>query len=752
VIVDAPESPAKEKIREKILTGRLTEVALGYQRMLEQNPCQPEALVGMSLVALASRQPEAAVKMAGAAVAAAPEMVAAWIALGQALKAAGRYEEAERAYGEAIRRDGMNALARMGLGELKIATGRAEEAVGEFELALRRKPALAAAHLGLGNAYAFMGRNEEALKHYNRTLALKPRLPEAEFAAGFVLARLGRLKEAEARYRRALVRRPDFAAAWMNLGSLLREQGREAYAEAALLRAVELRPDLIAGWINLALLERERRRPAAAEAHLRKAFALNPAQVETHIAWCQFRASERDQAGAWQWLRWALARQPDHAEAVNMHGILLHNDGRFAEAVEVFERAEALGNLPAASNRGNSLLDMGRMDEALRAHERAVERDPQSAGAKYNLALTRLRQGDWQQGWPEYEARWRFREVHRGPRVFMQPRWQGEPLEGRRVLLHAEQGLGDTIQFCRYATLVAARGGVAILQVQAAAERLMRSLPVARCGQAETALLGAKPPEFDLECPLLSLPAIFGTTVETVPWPGAYLSADHATVLEKWAQFHSVMSLNGSVKNAPCPILSPRFWAKGWDTSTFSLAGSEGTQSVRMGLAWAGNPRYKADRQRSMNLKTLLPLLRTPGINWISLQKGAAAEQLAGLPGDVFVWDGASMEKDLAETAALAATLDLVITTDTCIAHLAGAMGKPVWILLPHLSDWRWMQEIETTPWYPTARLFRQWTPGDWAGVLEGVIEKLRAFSRPLWPWEIPIWHRPPATVRAHVA
>jgi tetratricopeptide (TPR) repeat protein len=694
VIADAPEIPAKEESRARGLTGRLTEAALGYQRMLNENPRQPEALAGMSLVALASGQSEAAVKMAGAAVAAAPGMVAAWVALGQALQADGRGEEAKRAYEEAIGRDGMNALARMGLGELMLTTGRPGEAVREFEQVLRRNPAQAAARLGLGNAYACLGRNEEALEHYNQTLALKPRLPEAEFAAGFVLARMGRTREAERRYRRALVLRPDFAAAWMNLGSLLREQGRDTFAEAALLRAVELRPDLIAGWINLALLERERRRPDKAENHLRRAFALNPCQVETLVAWCQFRTAEGDHAGAWQWLRWALARQPDHAEAMNMQGILLHREGRFEDAVAVFEQAEAMGHRAAASNRGNSLLDMSRTDEALRAHEAAVERDPSSAGAEYNLALTRLRLGEWQRGWPCYEARWRFREVHRTPRVFRQPRWQGEPLQGRRLLLHAEQGLGDTIQFCRYATLAAARGGVAILQVQTAVERLMRSLPVVRAGLAETALLGAKPPEFNLECPLMSLPAVFGTTVETVPWPGAYLGAEPELVLQKRMQFPDVRG------------------------------------GLCVGFAWAGNPRYKADRQRSMHLETLLPLLRSPGITWISLQKGPAAGQLGTLPGEVFVWDGSSQERDLAETAALVASLDLIITTDTCIAHLAGAMGKPVWILLPHLSDWRWMQEIETTPWYPTARLFRQRVAGDWNEVLERIIAGLHAFLR----------------------
>jgi len=681
------------------LSGRLTEIARGYQRVLEQNPAQPVALVGMCLVALASRQSEAAVQMASAAVASAPEMVTAWVALGQALKAAVRHEEAAKAYEHAIRLDGMNALARLGLGELKIAAGRPEEAVAEFERALKRRPALIAGHLGLGNALALMGRNEEALERYEAALALRPRLAEGEFAAGFVLARLGRTKEAETRYRRAVAARPDFAAAWINLGSLLREQGQDIFAEAALRHATGLRPDLVSGWVNLAVLERERCRPEIAEGHLHKAFALNPSQVETLAAWCQLRVAERDLAGAWGWLRWALALNPDFDEAVNLHGILLHLDGRFSEAVEMFGRAEALGNRAAASNRGNSLLDLGRMEEALTAHATAVERDPASAGAQYNLALTQLRLGDWERGWTGYEARWQFREVHRRPRFFKQPRWSGENLHGERVLLHAEQGLGDTIQFCRYAALAAARGGVPILQVQPAAERLMGSLAVVRAGLAETAVLGADP-EFDLECPLLSLPAVFRTSIDTVPWEGAYLAADTELAVEKVAQF----------PGAP-------------------FSGRE--DGLRIGLAWAGNPRYKADRARSMQLATLLPLLRVERATWISLQKGEAAEQLTDLPGEVCVWDGSSGERDLAETAALVAGLDLAITTDTCVAHLAGAMDKPVWILLPHLADWRWMQEIETTPWYPSARLFRQTSPGDWPGVIDRVSEELRGFPLP---------------------
>jgi hypothetical protein len=220
----------------------------------------------------------------------------------------------------------------------------------------------------------------------------------------------------------------------------------------------------------------------------------------------------------------------------------------------------------------------------------------------------------------------------------------------------------------------------------------MQSLTAVRAGVVVVAQLGARLPEFDCECPLMSLPAVFRTTIETVPWPGAYLEEDPALAVKKGEELHSLRSSQGS---------------------------------LRVGIAWAGNPNYKADRQRSVKLSTLLPLLRTPDITWISLQKGPPAEELAALPGDLTVHDGSSRDRDLAETAALLSTLDLVITTDTCIAHLAGAMAKPVWILLPYLADWRWMQRTETTPWYPTARLFRQSAPGDWTEVLFRVQHEL---------------------------
>jgi len=411
--------------------------------------------------------------------------------------------------------------------------------------------------------------------------------------------------------------------------------------------------------------------------------------------------------GAWDWLERALAREPQHPEALNMKGILLHGERRFAEAIEAFEQAEALKHLAASSNRGNCLLDMGRMDEALAAHELAVTRDPRHPGAQYNLALTRIRLGDWERGWPGYEARWQFREVHRTPKVFRQPRWQGEPLHGQRVLLYAEQGLGDTIQFCRYAALVAARGGFPVLQVQPAVERLMRSLALVQAGRAEIAIFGDKADQlrFEFECPLLSLVAVFGTTPETVPWQGAYLSADKELAAKRAAEM--AIGLERVARQGAARA------------------------NLRVGFAWAGNSHYKADARRSIHVKTLTPLLRTPGVEWASLQKGSAANQIADLDADLCVWDGSRRDRDLADAAALVASLDLVITTDTSIAHLAGAMGKPVWILLPYLADWRWGNEGETTPWYPTARLYRQAAPGDWEGLLRQVSADLAGWKNP---------------------
>lgn len=676
-------------------SAHLAVLARRFQRVLARDPRNPHALVAMALVALAGRQSEGAEQLARAAVDAAPKMAAVWVALGQVLRANRQFDAAEKAFEVAVRRDSADPLALTGLAESALAAGHPQRAIPRYELALRRHPGLVPALLGMGHALGCLGRFAEALPYYQNLTALRPRMAEAHFAAGFALARLDRAAESEKCLRCAIAIRPNFAAAWMNLGCLLRERGRMLEAEAALRRAVRIRPDLISGWVNLALLARESGGLDQAEMYLRRAFALDPNSPETLLAWARLRVARRDVAGAHEWVRWALAHAPEDAEAYNTLGILLHTQKRFTEAIPAFATAESLGSLPAISNRGNSLLDLGRMEDALEAHKSAVDHGPDHAGARYNLALTQLRLGLWREGWQNYEARWRFREVHRWPRVFSCPRWRGESLRGERVLLHAEQGLGDTIQFCRYATLVATRGGRPILQVQAPVARLLRSLAVVRSGLAEVALLDDPPPACELECPLMSLPAVFGTTPETVPWAGPYLSAEPAL----------------GVEGEHCTMLRA------------------GDASLLVGLAWSGNPNYKADAQRSVRLHVLLPLLRIPGVHWFSLQKEPVAEQMAAIPPEIPLTDACSSDRDLADTAIAIARLDAVVTTDTCIAHLAGAMGKPVVVLLPHLADWRWMQNAPDTPWYPAARLLRQPAAGDWTSVMDDAARALKALD-----------------------
>ena len=524
-LLQVPSLPSRDTVPLlESTTTRLAALARGFQRDLARNPRNARALIGLALVALTGRQKETAIRLAHAAVAAAPNLPAAHVAFGQALRAGGHLESAKDAFETALRLDPADPLSLLGLAELELAAGRIQKADSRYRIALGLHPGLVPALLGLGHALGCAGCFDKALPLFQNVIALRPGMAEAHFAAAFALARLKRNLEAESAFRRAIALRPAFAAAWVNLGCLLRQQGRMLQAERALRHAVRLRPDLISAWLNLALLARDAGLLDRAASHLRCAFSLDPTRPETHLAWARLCLARRDFAGAREWLRWAFARAPRDEEAHNTLGILLHNEGRFAEAVPAFVRAERLGSLPATSNRGNSLLDMGLMEEALAAHQSAVDREPDHAGARYNLALTQLRLGHWREGWRNYEARWHFREVHRRPRIFPIPRWQGKPLDGQRVLLHAEQGLGDTIQFSRYAAMVAARGGRPILQVQAAVARLLASLAVVRSGLAEVTALDHPSPPCDLECPLMSLPAVFLTAPETVPWPGAYLA------------------------------------------------------------------------------------------------------------------------------------------------------------------------------------------------------------------------------------
>jgi Tetratricopeptide repeat len=510
----------------------------------------------------------------------------------------------------------------------------------------------------------------------------------------------------------------------------------------------------ISAHLNLGHLARSRRDFPQAAQHYNQALALapfnHPRHAEIQVAFTYFHLEQKQFPEARQSLQAAESADsdPPNPEIPNVRGILLLAEDtaspmrvpgrhpfaeKITESIAAFEQAEAMGHKTAASNRGNALLRLGRCEEALAAQQAAVARNPHHPGIRYNLALTQLRLGDFAHGWRNYEIRWSFREVHPSPRRFHRPRWQGEPLpRNSTLLIYAEQGLGDTLEFVRYLPLVMERlacpkenqgapsldcrgpqrqvfvvgvvemwdqqhhtpNGQAsiILEVQPPLTRLLTSHFANSTPTVQVIVHGDPLPHFTHHCPLMSLPAVFQTTPETVPNQLPYLHAN----LELTKTRASELSLSHPA----------------------------------IGIAWAGNPNYRADHERSTHLETFLPFLKIPNIHWVSLQKGEAARQIAQLPPHISLYDGCSRDQDFADTAALVANLDLVLTTDTAVAHLAGALGKPLWLLLPWQSDWRWMQDIPTTPWYPTARIFRQSTLNNWPELIHRVTGELRAFLK----------------------
>jgi Flp pilus assembly protein TadD len=392
----------------------------------------------------------------------------------------------------------------------------------------------------------------------------------------------------------------------------------------------------------------------------------------------------------------ALAADKQHLDALFNRGMILFDLERFQEALACCDRvlARRPDHARALSNRGATLHVLGRLDEAIASFQQAQVLAPDDPTPRFNESLARLAVGDYAEGWKRYEARWGTR-LHPVQRRFQQPQWHGEdgPAD-RTILLHAEQGLGDTLQFCRYVPLVARHASV-VLEVPSALRRLMASLP----GHPPIITEGEKLPHFDLHCPLLSLPLAFGTTLANIPAEIPYLRPD--------------------------PTLAAH-----WRTRLALLPG------LKVGLVWAGDSgrtlsdAQARDRRRSIPLGRLAPLGAVSHVSLVSLQKGSAATQAADPPPGLTLHDWTNDLEDFADTAALIAGLDLVLSVDTAVAHLAGAMGKPVWVLNRCDACWRWLRDRADSPWYPTARLFRQPTRGDWDSVIAEIVTALHQCRR----------------------
>ncbi len=569
--------------------------------------------------------------------------------------------------------------ARHLLGLVFLRRGRAAEACAEIEAAVARRPEVALFRANLGRALAAAGRLAAAEAALRGALAIAPDEADLHYDLGLVLARRGRTGEAAASCRAAIRADPRHAEAHNNLGIALAALGEMEEAEQCYRSALRHAPGLAAAATNLGALLCRLGRWEEAEAALRRALALAPdspaALNSLGTALAALGAVKGAVSGAdreaERCYRRALALHPGYEEAHNNLGTLLDSEGRFAEAEESLRAALRLRpDYPeAASNLGNVLVALGRPGEAEAFYLAALRLRPGEAETEYDLGLARLAAGRFRAGWAGYERRWDRRGAAR--REFRAPLWDGEEIGARTLLVHAEQGLGDTIQFCRFVPLL--RAERIIFEVPPPLVRLLSSL----AGGARIIPRGDRLPCFDLHCPLMSLPHRFGTTLATIPAVVPYLAADRAATA-RW-----------SARLAVRP-------------------------GLKAGLVWAGNPEFAADARRSLDPVLLAPLLALPGITFVSLQCGAEH-----VPPPLLDW--AAELGDFADTAALVAALDLVISVDTAVAHLAGALGKPVWLLNRFDSCWRWLRDRRESPWYPTLCQFRQARPGDWRGVIEAV-------------------------------
>lgn len=515
---------------------------------------------------------------------------------------------------------------------------------------------IAAMHV-LGSVAFRQGDHERAVDLLGKVARQDPGRIQAVITLGEAQLALSRFSEAAVNFRKAVAARPDDWGQVYNLGLALRGLGQWDEAAKVFERCRDMaEPDAPTPWNALGDIYRAQGRLDEAQACFEQ----------------------------------ALRIAPGFSMAQNNLGITLHARGRIAEAISMLEKA--IGMNPEDPelhyNLGCSLQEDGQTRPAIEAYRRSIALRPDYAAAHWNLSHSLLRAGDYAEGWREFE--WRWQSVQTAD-VYPQPAWTGDEAAGRTILVWEEQGLGDTIQFIRLALLLVQRGWTVVVVVQKALKPLLQGL-----SGVEIVARGEALPQFDVHAPMLSLPRLLGVTVDTVPAPVPYLSADPARV-ELWGE---------------------------------RLRSRDG---LRIGLVWQGNPSAKVDKGRSFPLARLAPLAAIPGVRLISLQKNEGVEQLAGLPDGMEVETlGAEFDAGpgaFLDSAAVMMNLDLVITSDTAMAHLAGALGRPVWILLQAFPEWRWLEGRGDSPWYPTMRLFIQSEPGDWGGLALRVADELSRFK-----------------------
>jgi tetratricopeptide (TPR) repeat protein len=694
----------------------------------------------------------------GQIVAAEPRHADAWHRLGVLAHQLGRNADAAEAILRAITLNDSQPAYHNHLGAVYAALAEIEKSEASFRRALALAPDDAQVHYNLAALLSLRARHGEAIEHYRRAIALNPRMAEAHFNLGNLLreqgdwaqaencyaaaaaarpgyvkamasqaaaqTRQGKLEEAKGVWRRVIQAAPTHLEAHVRLGSLLQSQGLTEEAIAELRTAVDLQggnleaqnnlgcayrgvgqlelaeqcfrralavdADCFAARVNLGSLLHTTKAYAEAGDHLERAVALDPASFDARQCLGIVRQSQQRYDEAVEHYRRALELEKDSAEGLANLGSCLRQQGKIEEAIGYARRAIALDPTQhgAQSTLGQCLQIQGHFAEALASYDRALAIKPDHADYHYFRATLWLTTGDFDRGWPEYE--WRLKTVN-GTAEHPAPRWKGEPLNDEKIVVYAEWGLGDTLHFARYIPLVRRRGGNVFFQAHAGLIPLLEE-----SGFEQVVPLGARDAHhYRWQIPLLSLPSVFRTGRDKIPCAVPYLQARPALVEQ-------------------------------WRDRLRDLAG------LRIGIFWQGRMAWAAD-PRSIPLAEFEPLARVAGVALVSLQKQDTASQLRDLGGRFEVLSfGEELDASggaFMDTAAIMKNLDLVVTCDTSTAHLAGALGVPVWVALPRASEWRWMTDREDTPWYPTMRLFRQRHGGGWKEVFDRMADRLTGLA-----------------------
>jgi tetratricopeptide (TPR) repeat protein len=577
------------------------------------------------------------------------------------------------------------------LGEALKLKDRLEESIACYHKALALSPEVAEIHYDMGNTYHCQKAYADAIRCYQKALELKPDFVQAYYNLANTYMDQGDLTAAISHYQRALVLDPAYADAHFNLGIAYFEANQLDDAVAAYQKALQFNPDMAAAYYNMGLVLHGQKKLKAAVSCYQNAIRLNAIFPEAYNNMGNVFLEQKLHQQARVCFQKAYELKPDYTDAVYNLGKCLSEQDSYHDAMACYQKALQLSPnyYKACNNMAKLYQDMGVNPKAIFWYQKALQIKPDYAEAQFNLATVYLLTENFQEGWKAYEWRFKRREWKQTyPLRYDRPRWNGESFVGRRLFVHSEQGFGDTFQFVRYLPWVKARGGTVIFETRMALIGLFKNMPEID-ELVMFAVDGQPAVEFDLVVPLASLAGIFGTTLENLPATVPYIFAEQEKN-ERW---------------------KARLTAEG----------------IKVGLVWAGTD---TDPRRACPLGWLKSLSDIVGVHLYGLQKGIAAEQIEveGLPQGMRMTNLGQEFEDFTDTAAVIDNLDLVISIDTSVAHLAGAMGKPVWVMLPYVADWRWFLNRDDSPWYPSMRLFRQPEPGNWQAVGQRITAELKRY------------------------